>query len=62
MHRVGKVRNKSGSTAIHLVQYIGHQVKIAKHIGSAKDDIEFELIGLDCHHILLLSFFKVITI
>jgi hypothetical protein len=45
MYRVRKVRTKSGSTAIHMVQYIGHQAKITKHIGSAKDDIEFELIS-----------------
>ena len=43
MYKVSKVRTKSGSTAIQVVQYIGHHAKIAKHIGSAKDDIEFEL-------------------
>ncbi len=44
MYRVRKVRTKSGATAIQVGQYTGHQAKITKHIGSAKDDIEFELI------------------
>lgn len=44
MFRVRKVRTKSGSTAIQVVHYIGHRAKIAKHIGSAKDDSEFDLL------------------
>jgi transposase len=44
MFRVRKVRTKSGSTAIQVVQYIGHRAKIAKHIGSAKDVIEYDLL------------------
>jgi len=44
MFSVRKVRTKSGSTAIQVVQYIGHRAKIAKHIGSAKDDMEFDLL------------------
>lgn len=44
MLRVRKVRTKSGSTAIQVVQYIGHRAKIIKHIGSAKDDIELNLL------------------
>ncbi len=44
MFRIRKVRTKSGSTAIQVVQYTGHRAKIAKHIGSAKDDIEFDLL------------------
>lgn len=44
MLRVRKVRTKSGSTAIQVVQYIGHRAKINKHIGSAKDDIELTLL------------------
>jgi transposase len=44
MFRVRKVRTKSGSTAIQVVQYIGHRAKIAKHIGSAKDDIEYDFL------------------
>jgi len=44
MFRIRKVRTKSGSTAIQVVQYIGHRAKIAKHIGSAKDVIEFDLL------------------
>lgn len=42
MYRVRKVKTKSGSTAIQVVQYIGHGAKIAKHIGSAKDALLFE--------------------
>jgi transposase len=44
MFRVRKVRTKSGSTAIQVVQYKGHRAKIAKHVGSAKDDIEYDLL------------------
>jgi hypothetical protein len=44
MFRVRKVKTKSGSTAIQVVQYFGHRAKIAKHIGSAKDDMEFDLL------------------
>jgi Transposase DDE domain len=49
MYRVRKVRTKSGSRAIQVVQYSGHRAKIAKHIGSAKDDIEFELLLKKAH-------------
>jgi hypothetical protein len=49
MYRVRKVKTKSGSTAIQVVQYLGHRAKIAKHIGSAKDDIEFELLLKKAH-------------
>jgi hypothetical protein len=49
MYRVRKVKTKSGSTAIQVVQYIGHRAKIAKHIGSAKDNIEFELLLKKAH-------------
>lgn len=44
MYRVRKVKTKSGSTAIQVVQYIGHRSKIAKHVGSAKDDLEVTLL------------------
>jgi len=40
MYSIRKVKTKSGSTAIQIVQYIGHRSKIAKHMGSAKDDCE----------------------
>lgn len=40
MYKVRKVKTKSGSTAIQVVQYFGHRSKIAKHIGSAKDEHE----------------------
>jgi hypothetical protein len=49
MYRVRKVRTKSGSTAIQVIQYIGHQAKIAKHIGSAKDDMELDLLLKKAH-------------
>jgi len=39
-----KVRTKSGSTAIQVVQYVGHRCKIAKHIGSARDDLEISML------------------
>lgn len=38
MLRVRKVKTKSGATAFQVVQYIGHRVKIEKHIGSAQDE------------------------
>ena len=44
MLRVRKVKTKSGSTAIQVVQYTGHRAKIVKHIGSAKDDFERDLL------------------
>jgi len=44
MFRIRKVRTKSGATAIQVVQYHGHRAKIAKHIGSCKENIEYELL------------------
>jgi hypothetical protein len=44
MYRVRKVRTKSGSRAIQVVQYFGHRAKIAKHIGSAKEELEYDLL------------------
>ena len=44
MYRVRRVKTKSGSTAIQVVRYVGHRAKIAKHIGSAKDDLEVVLL------------------
>jgi hypothetical protein len=44
MFRVRKVKTKSGSIAIQVVQYNGHRATIVKHIGSAKDDIERNLL------------------
>jgi transposase len=44
MLRVRKVKTKSGSTAIQVVQYTGHSAKIVKHIGSARDEYERELL------------------
>lgn len=40
MFSVRKVKTKSGSIAVQVVQYVGHRSIISKHIGSAKDDIE----------------------
>ena len=44
MFRVRKVKTKSGSTAIQVVQYNGHKATVFKHIGSAKDDHERTLL------------------
>jgi len=44
MFRIRKVRTKSGATAIKVIQYYGHRAKIAKHIGSCKQNIEYELL------------------
>jgi transposase len=44
MFRVRKVRTKSGSTAIQVVQYHGHRAKIAKHVGSCKEKLEYEFL------------------
>ena len=49
MLRIRKVKTKSGSTAIQIVQYIGHRVKIIKHLGSAKDDLEYDLLFKKAH-------------
>jgi len=44
MYSIRKVKTGSGSIAIQVVHYIGHRVKIAKHIGSAKDNLEIRLL------------------
>jgi transposase len=44
MLRIRKVKTKSGSTAIQVVQYTGHSTKLVKHMGSARDDIERDLL------------------
>jgi len=44
MLRIRKVKTKSGSTAIQVVQYTGHSARIVKHVGSARDDIERDLL------------------
>lgn len=44
MFSIRKVKTKSGATALQVVQYVGHRAKIAKHIGSAKDDYELTLL------------------
>jgi transposase len=42
MFSVRKVKTKSGSVAVQVVQYVGHRSIIAKHIGSGKDDSEID--------------------
>ncbi len=49
MYSVRKVKTKSGSTAIQVVQYIGHRAKIVKHIGSAKNDLELSMLRKMSH-------------
>lgn len=44
MLRIRKVKTKSGSTALQVVQYTEHSAKIVRHIGSARDDIERDLL------------------
>ena len=44
MYSVRKVRTKSGSVAIQVVQYVGHRSIIAKHIGSGKDESEVDIL------------------
>jgi transposase len=44
MYSIRKVKTKSGSTAIQVVQYIGHRSIVYKHIGSAKDDDELAVL------------------
>jgi len=39
-----KLRTKSWSTAMQVVQYTGHSAKIVKHTGSSRDDIERDLL------------------
>ena len=44
MYSVRKVKTKSGSYAIQVVQYKGHRSIIAKHMGSGKDENEVKLL------------------
>jgi len=44
MLRVRKVMTKSGSAAIQVVHYTGRTAKIVRHMGSARDDIEHDLL------------------
>lgn len=44
MFSVRKVKTKSGSIAVQVVRYVGHRSVIAKHIGSARDDIELTVL------------------
>jgi len=42
MYSVRKVKTKSSSVAIQVVQYVGHRSIVIKHIGSVKDDAEIK--------------------
>ncbi len=42
MYSVRKVKTRSGSIALQVVQYVAHRSIIIKHIGSGKDDIEVQ--------------------
>jgi len=42
MYSVRKVKTKSSSIAIQVVQYVGHRSIVIKHIGSGKDDAEIK--------------------
>lgn len=44
MFSIRKVKTGSGATAIQVVQYVGHRSKIAKHIGSGKDEFEISVL------------------
>jgi len=44
MLRIRKVKTRSGSTAVQVVQYTRHSAKIVKHMGRIRDDIEWELL------------------
>ena len=40
MYSVRKVKTKSGSVAVQVVQYVGHRSIIVKHIGSGKTKLK----------------------
>lgn len=44
MYSVRKVKTKSGSVAVQVVQYVGHRSIIAKHMGSGKDETEVNIL------------------
>lgn len=44
MYSVRKVKTKSGSIAVQVVQYVGHLSIIAKHIGSGKNESEINIL------------------
>jgi transposase len=44
MYSVRKVKTKSGSIAIQVVQYVGHRSIICKHIGSGKNEQEVDIL------------------
>jgi len=45
MFRIRRVKTKSGSIAIQVVQYVNRRAKIIKHIGSARDAAEAEILN-----------------
>ena len=44
MFSIRKVKTKSGSIAIQVVQYLGHRSKVLKHLGSGKNDTEVSIL------------------
>lgn len=44
MLSICKIRTASGSTAVQVVIYCGHHAKVIKHIGSAKDEGEVNVL------------------
>ena len=49
MYRVRKVKTKSGSIAVQVVLYSGHDTKVIKHIGSAKGENEINILKSKAH-------------
>ena len=50
MYRVRKVKTKSGSIAVQVVLYSGHDTKVIKHIGSAKGGSEIINLETEIRH------------
>lgn len=44
MLSVRKVKTKSGAVAIQVVRYVGHKSIVLKHIGSAKEELELNVL------------------
>ena len=47
MYSVRKIKTKSGSVAVQVVRYVGHRSIVAKHIGSAKDQLNILLFRIN---------------
>ena len=48
MYSVRKSQNQVGIGCDQVVRYVGHRSIIAKHIGSAKDQIEEAVFASNC--------------